>query len=434
MKICAIICEFNPFHNGHKYLIERAKVLSGCDAVLCVMSGSFTQRGEICVQNKLDRARHAVLNGADCVIELPTAFSVAPAEIFAKGAIKLINAITSAEVLAFGCEDDDPQLIMRSAKILLSEGEKFRNALAEKLGSGESYIRAYTAAFGECGGNARFLSRPNNLLAVEYAKAVLSFKSRGGYGRTDDLRTDKVRTFTQTDKAKTCEEQSRTLDILPIKRVGAEHGETELKNGISSAEAIRKNPRDPLARACVPPCVFDDLGDISAQNKLFYAFLNFKLLQTQPQTLARIYGCSEGLENKIISCADMPAEDIIKNCSGKRYSNARIRRILTANLLELYADDCARYLKSPLYIKPLAVKKDRADEILNALSSSAFPLIMRKKDEDKLCGDALKCYKSDLFAYKIHNFIGNFSGGVCGGGDGGSNAIKATDFGYCRFV
>ena len=81
MKICAIICEFNPFHNGHGYLLKRARELSGCERILCVMSGNFTQRGDIAVADKFTRARHAIEGGADCVVELPASFAVAPAEI-----------------------------------------------------------------------------------------------------------------------------------------------------------------------------------------------------------------------------------------------------------------------------------------------------------------------------------------------------------------
>ncbi|MDE6691422.1 MAG: nucleotidyltransferase family protein, partial [Clostridia bacterium] len=88
MKISAIICEFNPFHNGHEYLISRAREINGCDKVVCVMSGSFTQRGDICRTDKFLRAKHAILCGADAVIELPAPFAVAPAEIFAQGAVK----------------------------------------------------------------------------------------------------------------------------------------------------------------------------------------------------------------------------------------------------------------------------------------------------------------------------------------------------------
>ena len=107
MKILAIICEFNPFHSGHEYLIEQAKRMSGCDAVLCIMSGNFTQRGEMCINGKYIRAKHAILGGADCVIQLPAPFAVAPAEIFASGAVKILSAIPDIKYLAFGCENAD---------------------------------------------------------------------------------------------------------------------------------------------------------------------------------------------------------------------------------------------------------------------------------------------------------------------------------------
>ena len=115
MNFCAIICEFNPFHNGHKYILEQARRLSGCDGVLCIMSGSFTQRGEACVFDKYTRARHAVLSGADCVIQLPAPFAVAPAEIFASGAIKILSPIPQVKPLEFGCEDGEKKLFTNSA-------------------------------------------------------------------------------------------------------------------------------------------------------------------------------------------------------------------------------------------------------------------------------------------------------------------------------
>ncbi|MDE7301231.1 MAG: nucleotidyltransferase family protein [Clostridia bacterium] len=99
MKICAIICEFNPFHNGHAYLLKKARELSGCDAVVLIMSGQFTQRGEICRTDKFLRAKHAVLSGADAVLELPAPFAVAPAEIFASGAVKLLAELTAKSPL-----------------------------------------------------------------------------------------------------------------------------------------------------------------------------------------------------------------------------------------------------------------------------------------------------------------------------------------------
>ena len=170
MKICGIICEYNPFHNGHKYLIERAKAISGCDAVLCIMSASFTQRGEATVLPKFLRAEHAVLGGADCVIQLPAAFSVAPAEVFAEGAVSILSAIPEVCCLAFGCEKADKEDILKTAKIL--SGEQYNARLKVCLAGGESYKRAAVRALEDCGGNAELISSPNGVLAVRYACSV----------------------------------------------------------------------------------------------------------------------------------------------------------------------------------------------------------------------------------------------------------------------
>lgn len=113
MKICAIICEYNPFHNGHFYQLDAAKKKSGADAVVCFMSGNFVQRGEAAVLEKYIRAKHAVLAGADAVVELPVVFSSAPAELFAKGAIKLISSVPEITALSFGCESGDEDIFSK---------------------------------------------------------------------------------------------------------------------------------------------------------------------------------------------------------------------------------------------------------------------------------------------------------------------------------
>ena len=209
MKILAIICELNPFHNGHKYLIEKAKEMTGCGAVLCIMSGNFTQRGDMCIADKYARAKHAIFGGADLVIQLPSPFAVAPAEIFAKGAIKILSAIPEVTTLAFGCESGNKQDFINSAKLLIGENEKFKSVLNEKLATGESYVKSYSCAFEACAGKKDLLSKPNNILALEYTKAI--------------LRTN------------------ANMNILPIKRIGADYNDGELKENFSSASAIRKN-------------------------------------------------------------------------------------------------------------------------------------------------------------------------------------------------
>lgn len=172
MKICAIICEFNPFHNGHKYLIENVKASGLYDGVLCVMSGHFTQRGDRAILDKFTRARHAVMGGADCVIELPAPFAVTPAEIFAQGAVKLASSIPDVCALAFGCEE---QLDFKAlARALSDESADFKGRLMRGLERGESYAKSYARAVEDVCGEK--IDSPNNILGLEYAKAILKYR------------------------------------------------------------------------------------------------------------------------------------------------------------------------------------------------------------------------------------------------------------------
>ena len=373
MKICAIICEFNPFHNGHRYVLEQARLLSGCDKVLCIMSGSFTQRGDIAILDKATRARHAILSGADCVIELPAAFSVAPAEIFAKGAIKILNSIPEVCCLAFGCEDDDKEKFLNAARILLDESEEFKNALNNSLDGGDSYIRSYCTAFKAVGGNAEILEKPNNILGLEYTKALLSAHSH--------------------------------IEILPVKRIGSNFNDSELQSDFSSASAIRKNLTSPLVKDNVPDYVYADLKDATDAEKFKWQ-ARFDLARANPEDLKNIFGCNEGLENRLISVAEnCPYDEILKECTSKRYSLSRIKRIMCANLLGIYENDSKTFLNTELYIKPIAIKTAVADEMLSSFAKSNFPLITRGRDLEKLSPSGRKCFDLDTKAYSLYKIM-----------------------------
>ena len=367
MKICGIICEFNPFHNGHEYLLKEARKLSGCDAVLCIMSGNFTQRGDVCVVEKHTRAKHAVLGGADCVIELPTAFSIAPAEIFASGAVKILSPIPELDTIAFGCESGNESNFLRAAELLNNESETFKAALHAKLDEGESYIKSYAFAFASAGGNAELLSKPNNTLGVEYTKAVLRTK--------------------------------KDIKILPIQRIGSNYNDEELKQNFSSASAIRQNISSPLVKDNVPAFVVDDLNEFNAETERYEDYLRLTLSRTSAEDLAKIYGCKDGLKNALKALQTLPFKQIIDNATSKRFTASRIKRILCANFLNLYQADCEKFLSSDLYISPLAVKKESADKILSALAKSPYPVLTCGTDEKKLCETAKQCKKQDDFAY-----------------------------------
>ena len=147
MKICAIICEYNPFHNGHLYQLMEAKRQSGADAILCIMSGNFVQRGEAATMDKFTRAKHAVLAGADAVIELPTVFACSNAELFAKGALSILSSIPAVSTLCFGAETADKAAFLLAARYLNNEPKEVSEKIKELISTGVSYAKARANAW-----------------------------------------------------------------------------------------------------------------------------------------------------------------------------------------------------------------------------------------------------------------------------------------------
>lgn len=380
MKICGIICEYNPLHNGHVYLIGKARELSGCDAVICMMSGNFTQRGEPAVLDKYARAGHAILAGADAVIELPTVFALSPAELFAHGAVRLLNAIPGFDTLAFGCEEPDRERFLAAAKTTSEESRGFRRALRLRLKAGISLTRARTEALVETGAGdtAALLQSPNNILGVEYQKALFSCGS--------------------------------LAQILPVKRTGANYSDEELYKNFSSATAIRAAVAEGKERAVrknVPDFVADDLFSSATDGAVFKKLAVYAALTQSAEQLRRVLDCSEGLENRIKALAkDNPDYDILINkATTKRYISSRIRRILAAATLGISAELVRKALRAPLYLKVLAVKNDRADDVLGALGRAVFPAIARKGDLSALSGTAKEVYENDLLAADIYGLV-----------------------------
>ncbi len=380
MKICGIICEYNPFHNGHAYLMEHAKAESGCDALVCMMSGNFTQRGEAAVLDKYTRAGHAVLAGADAVVELPTVFALSPAEIFAKGAVRLLNAIPGFETLAFGSEEADRERFLSAAKTTSEESRGFRRVLKLHLKAGKSFTRARSDALIETGSGdaAALLQSPNNILGVEYQKALFACGSLAA--------------------------------ILPVKRTGAGYSDAELYKNFSSATAIRSavlEGKERAVRKNVPEFVADDLFTSATDGAAFKQIAVYAALTQSAEQLARTLDCSEGLENRIKALAkDNPDYDVlIEKATTKRYISSRIRRILAAAALGITEELVRKALRAPLYLKVLAVKNSRADEMLAELCRAAFPAITRKGDLSRLSGAAKEVYEKDVLAADLYGLI-----------------------------
>lgn len=177
MKIGAIIAEYNPFHNGHKYQIGTFREKQSLDYVIVIMSGDFTQRGEPAWMPKHLRAKAALMGGADLILELPVYYATGSAQIFAEGAVAHLNALNSVDALCFGCETMESETrhlkwLETAAAVLLEEPESFRENLSKALKSGLSYAAARAKALESFIETPELLAMPNNILALEYITAL----------------------------------------------------------------------------------------------------------------------------------------------------------------------------------------------------------------------------------------------------------------------
>ena len=291
----AIICEFNPFHNGHKYILEKARGLTG-EPVLAIMSGSFTQRGEPALCSKFERAKAALQNGADLVVELPAVYAVASAQRFALGGVNIAKAF-GAGFLAFGCECDDLAVLQDAAGAL--KNPEVNEEIAILMKSGEYYPKAVEQAVRKiCGGSvADVLTSPNNILAVEYLRAL----------------------------------DGSEIKPLPVRRVATAHDSGETNGNFASASKIREMLRAGLDSSEFMPSVPSEL---TYSQSLERAIL-FKLRSMTADDFAGLPEVGEGLENRLLNAVKQynSVEEIIAAVKTKRYTHARLRRIICCAML-----------------------------------------------------------------------------------------------------
>lgn len=396
MKTAAIIAEYNPFHNGHKYQIEETRRLTGADFVLVIMSGNFVQRGAPAIFNKYLRTRMALLGGADAVIELPSFYAVSSAEFFAGGGVTLLNQLGMIDFLSFGSECGDIEFIKSCSGLLSFETPGYNCALQSFLKQGLSFPAARNkavlqsalssdfsrdctdAAFpSEETVNALFAS-PNNILALEYCKALLVSDS--------------------------------SITPVTIKRQGDSYHEPVLNRDasvFSSASAIRNAIEQGNAAAAgnYPVCFLtcDD----------FSSLLHYKLLTQREKGFSSYLDCSCSLSDKIIK--NLPDfTDFTDFCSllkSKDITYTRISRVLIHILLGITAESCCsqplpeRELPVP-YARLLGFKKDSAALLSAVKKNSSIPLIAKLADASSLLDNhALSMLKQDILASDIYEAV-----------------------------
>lgn len=342
MKICGIIAEYNPFHNGHLYQIEETRRMLGPDtAVVCCMSGDFVQRGEAAVMDKTRRAKAAVMSGADLVLSLPLRWSLSSAQGFADGAIHILG-MAGAEHISFGAEDDDVEALSEIAG-LIAEKSVIDGTLATMMGSGVSYARARERElYKRIKDRASLISTPNNILAVEYLRAA----------------------------------RQQGLDISPVavKRTGAAHDGDTPDGVIASASYIRQLARGGRldeAAGFMPPQSLEQLRQAAREGAAMLDLSRLDCAMTAVlkrcsiEQLSQLPDAAEGLEHRLYDAiqAGVDFEEICAGAKTKRYAYARIRRMLYCAFLGIKRKPAGSL---PGYTRVLAFN-DRGRQVLSAV-------------------------------------------------------------------
>lgn len=381
-KRIGIIAEYNPFHNGHLYQIQKAKELTGADAVIAVMSGNFTQRGETSLINKFEKTKIALQNEVDIVIELPTIYSISSAENFALGGIKILNEIGNIDYLVFGIEEDNLQELQAIADVLVNENDEFKRTIKEELDKGNSYPKAREIALkkvlsSENVGN--IMQKPNNILAIEYLKALKITNSR--------------------------------IKPFAIKRKNSMHHDKNINENYASGTYIRKlfieNNFDEISKV-VPKYTYEKLLELKSHGTYvtsindFSDIVIYKIRMMTKEEISQIADVNEGLENsiKLASTTCKTIDEIIDKVSTKRYTKTRISRILTYILLDITKSDMEQSKNNDPYIRVLGINK-QCEEILSTINDSKLITSLKKFEENNGENELLNIDKKATEIYTI---------------------------------
>ncbi len=335
-KVLGIIAEYNPFHNGHLYHLQKSLQVTGSSYSVAIVSGNFTQRGSTSLVDKWTKAEIALKNGIDLVLELPLLYSISSAENFAEGAIKILDSLKVVDYISFGSESGDISTLNMIADVLYKEPKAYKNILSHELSKGLSFPKARENALlmylNDIRKFSNVLSSPNNILGIEYLKALKKYKS----------------------------------NIIPvtIERYNSNYHDTSYRGNVASATAIRnivKNNGWDILRKVVPENTFSILlenikvGHVVPDLSVFEKQIIYNLRKMSIQEIAQLPDVSEGLENAIKNAANScnSVIEFLNIIKSKRYTNTRLQRILVYALLGITKKDIDLSKKAIPYIRVL---------------------------------------------------------------------------------
>ena len=408
MKIVGLITEYNPFHNGHQYHIQKSLEITGADAAIVVMSGDYVQRGTPAIMPKHLRAEMALRCGAAAVFELPVCYATATAELFALGAVSFLEQLGIVDFLCFGSECNDLRALQKIAEILFEEPAGYTQLLKRHLKNGISFPAARQKALSSYMGisdSSFLLNDPNNILGIEYLKALRRVGS-------------KIRPFT-------------------IKRMGADYHDQTLRSNYSSASAIRSLLAYSSSMLQTEPIgnTFENTPFSSILNELedqvpkscltllkdyhkvlypvyqndFSLLMKYKLLNKTPKSLMRYMDVSETLANRIQKNLNefFNYRQFCELLKTKELTQTRINRALLHIMLGLKKKNVREYMENGghFYARLLGFRKDH-QKLLSAISKqSTLPLLTRLSDIDSIPEIGQKMLRDDILASNLYQSV-----------------------------
>lgn len=387
MKIVGLITEYNPFHKGHEYHIQEALRISGADKAIVVMSGDFVQRGTPAIMPKHLRTKVSLDSGVSLVLELPVRFATGSAEFFASGAIDLLNQLGCVDSVCFGSECGDMDQLNTIASLLVDEPSEYRILLNSHLKSGLSFPKARQLAIMEYGQNhnldGSILSNPNNILGVEYLKALYKSKS--------------------------------SIKPYTIKRETTNYHDQELGELHSSATSIRKaiNKNEQLFLEQLPPQCLNVMSDnykkrYPINNEDFNLLFHHKLLMSTSESLIIYMDVTQEIANRIMKYRNQfkDIEQFIELIKTKNITRSRVSRCLLHILLEIPHYELSTLEICNYYARVLGFRKSDSEVLTKISESSTIPLITKLGQyEDVLNSDACTLLKEDINSSNLYELI-----------------------------
>ncbi|HHT98359.1 MAG TPA: nucleotidyltransferase [Clostridiales bacterium] len=397
MRVLGLITEYNPFHNGHKYHIDKAKELTNSDYVIVIMSGNFVQRGTPAIIDKYARTKMALLNGADLVFELPTSYSTASAEYFAHGAVSILDKLSIVDCLCFGSESGDLKSLNSINNIIKENKESLDLNIVKYLKQGFSFPSSRQKALNDIANNNcnlitlnKEISSPNNILSIEYLKALDTFNSK--------------------------------IEPVTIKRYGSDYHDKDINSIFSSATSIRNNIEKyntendlTCTKSSLPSNVYEILKNeykvkfpITMED--FTCIIKYKLLSESSDSLSQYLDISYDLADRMKNNIDLNSniEDLALNIKTKNNTLTRINRSLIHLVLNIFQEDMDTYINNSYtpYARLLGMKKESSKLLKEINNTGRIPIINKVsnayKQLDKI---GMKMLSNDIFASDLYNQI-----------------------------